>query len=126
MNTIIIENEKIGKIRAKLLNNKNPNTVNTIIGALPRELNLIVWGESLYEKRGLGIPVENTQIDCEVGDIGYWVRGDAMVIFFGKTPRSKNDYPVAASPVNFFAKIIGDCSVFKQFMSFSGTLKAGD
>lgn len=126
MKSIIIENDKIGQIKAKLLNDKNPNTVNAVIGALPKELNLARWGEALYEKIGLSIPAENTQIDCEVGDIGYWMQGDSIVIFFGKTPRSKNGNPVAASEVNIFAKIEGDSSVFKQFETFSGTLKAGD
>ncbi len=126
MKSIIIENDKIGQIKAKLLNDKNPNTVNAVISALPKDLNLARWGEALYEKMGLGIAAENTQIDCEVGDIGYWIHGDAIVIFFGKTPRSQNDNPVAASPVNIFAKIEGDTSVFKQFKTFSGILKAGD
>ncbi len=126
MKSIIIENDKIGQIKAKLLDNKNPKTVNAVIDALPIDLNLAKWGDALYEKIGLGIAAENTQIDCEVGDIGYWIHGDAIVIFFGKTPRSLNDYPVAASPVNIFAKIQGDSSVFKQFKTFSGSLKAGD
>ncbi len=126
MNSIIIENDKIGQIKAKLLNFKNPNTVKAIIDALPLDLNLARWGEALYEKIGLSIPAENTQIDCEVGDIGYWMQGDCIVIFFGKTPRSQNDHPVAASAVNIFAKIFGELSIFKQFKTFTGTLKAGD
>ncbi|KKL28961.1 hypothetical protein LCGC14_2369900 [marine sediment metagenome] len=126
MDSIIIENDKIGQIKAKLLTHKNPNTVKAIINALPMDLNLGRWGEALFERKGLRIPAENTQIDCKVGDIGYWMQGDCIVIFFGKTPRSENDHPVAASAVNIFAKIIGDPLVFKQFKTFSGTLKAGD
>ncbi|KKL88971.1 hypothetical protein LCGC14_1919350, partial [marine sediment metagenome] len=55
MKSIIIENDKIGQIKAKLLNDKNPNTVNAVISALPKDLNLARWGEALYEKMGLGI-----------------------------------------------------------------------
>ena len=49
-----------------------------------------------------------------------------FVFFFGKTPASSGDKPVAASPVNIFAKIEGDPSVFKQFSSFDGNVKKGD
>ncbi len=51
---IIIENEKIGQIKAKLLLNKNPLTCEAIIEKLPFGVNLSRWGEELYGE----IPVE--------------------------------------------------------------------
>jgi len=44
---------------------------------------------------------------------------------FGLTPVSKGDKPRAISPVNVFAKIEGDISIFKQFETFEGTVKKG-
>ena len=127
MEYIIIENDKIGQIKAKLLKDKNPKTCTAIWDSLPLEIDLKRWGEELYCS-GLSIEIEeeNSQIECDVGDIGYWIQGNGIAIFFGRTPASTNDKPKAASAVNVFAKIEGDPSVFKQFTSFKGTIKKGD
>lgn len=125
MEEIIIENEKIGKIRAKLLKDKNPKTCQAIWNNLPLDLNLSQWGEELYGAIPVKIPEENTQLECEIGDIGYWIQGSGFCIFFGKTPVSSSDKPKAASEVNIFAHIEGDASVFKQFSSFKGKVIKG-
>ena len=125
MEYIIIENEKIGKIRAKLLTNENPETCEAIWDKLPFDLNLARWGEELYGEIPVSLGLENAQVDCEVGDIGYWPDGKGFCIFFGPTPVSKNRKPKAASPVNIFAKIEGDAKLFLQFSSFKGNVKRG-
>ena len=125
MNYIIIENEKIGQIKAKLLTDKNPETCKAIWDNLPFELNLSRWGEELYGEIPVSIDKENSQVDCEVGDIGYWPDGKGFCIFFGPTPVSKDGKPKAASPVNIFAKIEGDAKIFNQFSSFKGTVSRG-
>ena len=126
MDYIIIENEKIGQIKAKLLTDKNPETCKAIWKNLPFELNLSRWGEELYGEIPVSIDKENSQVDCEVGDIGYWPDGKGFCIFFGPTPASKDDKPKAASPVNIFAKIEGDAKIFNQFSSFIGIVTKGD
>lgn len=125
MEYIIIENDKIGQIRANLLENKNPNTCKAIWDNLPLELNLSRWGEELYGTIPVTIAEENSQLECEVGDIGYWIQGSGFCIFFGKTPVSTNENPKAASEVNIFAHIEGDSSLFKQFDSFKGKIIKG-
>ena len=126
MNYIIIENEKIGKIKAKLLIDKNPKTCQEIWESLPLELDLTRWGEELYGPIPVKLGEENSQVECEIGDIGYWPNGTSFCIFFGRTPASTSDKPKAASAVNVFAKIERDASIFKQFSSFSGIVKKGD
>ena len=126
MNYILIENEKIGQIKAKLLTDKNPETWKAIWDNLPFELNLSRWGEELYGEIPVSIEKENSQVDCEVGDIGYWPDGKGFCIFFGPTPVSKDNKPKAASPVNIFAKIEGDAKIFNQFSSFIGIVTKGD
>ena len=123
MEFIIIENEKIGQIKAKLLVNKNPMTCKAIWEKLPFELHLARWGEELYGEIPIVLEKENSQVDCEVGDVGYWPDGKGFCIFFGPTPVSKTEKPKAASPVNIFAKIEEDLKVFKQFSSFNGIAK---
>ena len=127
MEYIIIENETIGLVRAKLLISKNPETCKAIWNALPFDVNLSRWGEELYGDCPVSIPEENSQKECNVGDVGYWIGGQGFCIFWGPTPASSGDKPVAASPVNIFAEIEGDAkATFNQFSSFSGTVKKGD
>ena len=125
MEEIVIENDKIGQIRAKLLKEKNPKTCQAIWDALPLDLSLSRWGEELYGSIPVSIAEENSQLECEVGDIGYWIQGSGFCIFFGKTPVSSSDKPKAASEVNIFAHLEGDPSVFKQLSSFKGKVKKG-
>ena len=125
MQNIIIENDKIGQIKAKLLLDKNPETCKAIWDKLPFHLKLVRWGEELYGEIPVRIGEENSQIDCEVGDVGYWPAGNGFCIFFGPTPASKDEKPRAASPVNIFAKIEGDSKIFNQFSSFKGLAKKG-
>jgi len=122
---IIIENEKIGQIRARLLIEKNPKTCQAIWDNLPLDLNLSRWGEELYGSIPVKISEENSQLECEVGDIGYWMQGSGFCIFFGKTPVSTSNKPKAASEVNIFAHLESDSSIFKQFTNFKGIVKKG-
>ncbi|MHA1242650.1 MAG: cyclophilin-like family protein [Promethearchaeota archaeon] len=64
MDYIIIENENIGQIKAKLLTDKNPETCKTIWENLPFKLNLSRWGEELYGEIPVSIDMENSQVDC--------------------------------------------------------------
>ncbi len=124
MEYIIIENDDIGEVRARLLKDKNPKTCEAIWDALPLEVELSRWGEELYGRIPLDINEEDSQLECEVGDIGYWMSGNGFCIFFGKTPASTSDKPKAASAVNIFAKIEGtDPKIFDQFTSFRGIVK---
>ncbi len=126
MDYIIIENEKLGQVKAKLLNAKNPKTCKAIWDKLPFDLQLERWGEELYGSIPVKVDEENGQIDCEVGDIGYWPEGNGFCIFFGPTPVSDGDAPKAYSNVNIFAKIEGiDLKIFKQFDAFKGKVKKG-
>ncbi|TFF90402.1 MAG: hypothetical protein EU548_03160, partial [Promethearchaeota archaeon] len=53
--------------------------------------------------------------------------GNGFCIFWGPTPASSGEKPVAASPVNVFAKIEGDAKeIFDQFSSFKGKAKKGE
>ena len=127
MEYIIIENETIGQVKVKLLKDKNPMTCQAIWEALPFDVKLSRWGEELYGDCPVSIPEENSQTECDIGDVGYWISGQGFCIFWGPTPASSGDKPVAASPVSIFAQIEGDAkAIFNQFSSFSGTVKKGD
>jgi hypothetical protein len=66
---------------------------------LPCESHGETWGKEVYFP--IGLRVENTKPveEVNVGDIAYWPEGPDLCIFFGSTPKSTDDKPVAASPV---------------------------
>ena len=63
------------------------------------------------------IPDEAGTMDVEAGDVAFWAPGPAIAIFFGKTPMSKGEKPVPASPVTGFARV-------KNLKEVLGHLKA--
>ncbi len=70
------------------------------------------WGEEIY----FSIPVQAEAADdaraqVAVGEIAFWPAGSALCIFFGSTPASTGDAPVAASPVNVIGRVLDDATV---------------
>ncbi|MBD3228362.1 MAG: hypothetical protein GF329_09255, partial [Candidatus Lokiarchaeota archaeon] len=87
-------------------------TANAIWDALPFSSNINTWGDEIYFDIPVTLDLEpDARADVEVGEIGYWDVGKSLCVFWGKTPASKNNGPVAASPVNVFGKVIGDPTV---------------
>lgn len=81
-------------------------TGRAVYDALPLQRNVNRWGEEIYFE----VPVqckleENARAEVEAGDLAYWPNMPAFCIFFGPTPLSSSDQPVAASPVNVFGRI---------------------
>jgi len=46
----------------------------------------------------------------EKGDIAYWPKADALCVFFGPTPLSTDERPVAAYPMKKIGHVSGECS----------------
>jgi hypothetical protein len=63
------------------------------------------------------VGAENPKEVVKMGDLGYWPLGNAFCIFFGRTPASRGNEIRPASPVNVFARVIGDPEVFKKVRS---------
>ncbi|UCE75089.1 MAG: hypothetical protein JSV56_05135 [Methanomassiliicoccales archaeon] len=110
---LLISCETIGEIEAEIID-KNPETADAIIKALPFEGPAHVWGDEIYFNIPVGASEENSQQEMEMGDIAFWPMGNAMCIFFGPTPVSDDEKPKAYSPVNLFARIVGDAKVLKK------------
>jgi len=110
---IKVHTEVTGWVLVELID-KNPKTAEAIWKALPFESVAQTWGEEVYFEIPVELELENPQTEVEVGDVGYWPPEHCMCIFFGKTPFSKDDKPVAYSPVNVFGRVVGDPKIFSK------------
>ncbi len=86
-----------------------------IANALPIETRPNEWGDEFYFEVPVRMPLDETATTkVKVGDIGYWPPGNALAIFFGPTPMSKDTEPVPASDVNIVGKIIDDATILRK------------
>ena len=82
-------------------------TGRAVYEVLPLQRNVNRWGEEIYFEVPVHSALEdNARAEVNVGDLAYWPNMPAFCIFFGPTPASSSDQPVAASPVNVFGRIL--------------------
>jgi hypothetical protein len=82
-----------------------PETRRALQAALPLEGQASRWGDELYFGTDVDVPAENARAEVEVGTVAYWPQGNAVCLFWGPTPASRDDEPRAASPVNVVARV---------------------
>lgn len=111
MQTLIVESQG-NSWEVQLLDTP---TAKAIQEALPLEGTIKTWGDEIYFEIGLDLELENeAQAEVEAGDVTYWPMGQAFCIFFGPTPASTSDKPVAFSAVNVFGKVTGSLEALKS------------
>lgn len=100
---------KIGKLQLFVETTaENPETVKRVLEQLPIEGTAQRWGQEIYFLVPFGIAQERGRQECEPGEVGFWVDGPGIAVFFGKTPVSTSSKPKAYSPCNFFARLSGE------------------
>lgn len=83
--------------------------------ALPMQLIMSRWGDEYYGDCGLSVEEEpQARTLMEVGELAIWPPGSALCIFFGPTPASTADDPVAASKVNPIGRITSQLEPLKE------------
>jgi len=101
-----------GNVSVTAMLNDSP-TAASIVQALPITGEANRWGDEIYfeipVKQGLA-PDARTEMD--IGELAYWPVGRAMCIFWGPTPASRGNKPVAASKVNPIGNVEGDATGF--------------
>ena len=86
------------RLRAEL--NDSP-AAQAVYEALPIKASGNRWGEEIYFEIPVDAPLESDASEMvRVGELGFWPLGNAFCVFFGPTPASTGEEPVAASPVN--------------------------
>jgi hypothetical protein len=115
----------LGEIVAELRADA-PKTVDGIIKSLPMKYDVILqcWGEEIFfflpdTDLLLNLGYENAKAELEVGDVAFWPRDPACCLFFGRTPLSIDEKPVALEPVNVFGRVIEGVEILPK-------LKLGD
>ena len=83
---------------------------------LPLGFSMERWGDEYYGDVGVpvgGVAGETVEV-LEVGDLAYWEPGNALCLFFGRTPASRGGEPRAASAVHPVGRARGDWSAVKR------------
>ena len=95
------------EISIELDDSRSPKTVQTILDNLPVEINITKWGDELYtERTHISANEENAKKEVDYLDIAYWPEGNALCLFYGPTPISRDGQILAYSPVNIVGRII--------------------
>ena len=94
------------EISIELDDSRSPKTFQAIIENLPVEINITKWGDELYtERTQISANEENAKREVDYLDVAYWPEGNALCLFYGPTPISKDGNILAYSPVNIVGRI---------------------
>lgn len=104
---IMVEVGSLGPVEV-VLTGENPSTAEAVWSGLPAASRANLWGDEVYFELPLEHPAERARAEVDVGDVAWWPAGSCLCLFFGPTPASPGDRPVAASPVNVIGRIRGD------------------
>ena len=89
-----------------------------LVEILPLELRMSRWGDEYYGDCGLVVEEEPQARDImEVGELAIWPPGSALCMFFGPTPASTGDEPIAASNVNPIGRVTSGLEPLKKLGS---------
>jgi len=95
------------EVSIELDDSRSPKTVRAILENLPIEVNINRWGDELYtERTQIAEKEEDAKRQVNLLDVAYWPEGNALCLFYGPTPISKDGKILAYSPVNIVGRII--------------------
>jgi hypothetical protein len=95
------------EVSVELDDSRSPKTVQAILENLPIEISINRWGDELYtEKTNIAEKEEDAKKQVNLFDVAYWPEGNALCLFYGPTPISKEGKILAYSPVNVVGRII--------------------
>ena len=95
------------EISIELDDSRSPKTVQAILENLPIQVSITRWGDELYtEKTQIIAEEEDAKREVNFLDVAYWPEGNALCLFYGPTPISKDGQILAYSPVNIVGRII--------------------
>ena len=92
----------------QLDSSKSPKTVKAILDNLPIGVNIDKWGQELYtDNTPIVAQQENAKSEVNLLDVAYWPEGNALCLFYGPTPISKDSGKILPySAVNIVGRIL--------------------
>jgi uncharacterized protein len=92
----------------QLDSSKSPKTVKAILDNLPIEVKINKWGQELYtDNTPIVAQQENAKSEVNLLDVAYWPEGNALCLFYGPTPISKDSGKILPySAVNIVGRIL--------------------
>jgi uncharacterized protein len=81
-------------------------TADAVYLALPLEREINVWGGEIYFEIPVHDKLARGKKIMDLGEVAFWPEGEALCIFFGRTPASKGDAPEAYTQVTPIGKVI--------------------
>lgn len=95
------------EISIELDDSRSPKTFQAILENLPIEISITKWGDELYtERTHIMANEENARREVDYLDVAFWPEGNALCLFYGPTPISRDGQILAYSPVNLVGRII--------------------
>ncbi len=95
------------EISIELDDSRSPRTVRAILENLPLQVGITRWGDELYtEKTQIMAEEEDAKREVNFLDVAFWPEGNALCLFYGPTPISKEGQILAYSPVNIVGRIV--------------------
>jgi uncharacterized protein len=89
------------EISIELDDSRSPRIVQAILENLPIQVGITRWSDELYtEKTQIIAEGEDAKREVNFLDVAYWPEGNALCLFYGPTPISKDGQILAYSPVN--------------------------
>ena len=82
-------------------------TARALLQTLPIDSTVHRWGDELYCAAPIVAAPEHPTQEVHIGDLGYWIEGQSLCLFFGRTPASINEHPRPIVPVN----VVGQCTL---------------
>ena len=112
----------VGELEVKAWLNET-DTAAKVFEILPITSKVNIWGDEIYFPVPVETGLEDERETVDLGDIAYWPQGNALCMFFGRTPVSEGDEIRPISPVNIIGRVEGDRDLFQQLLS---KLKRGE
>jgi hypothetical protein len=107
---------KVGELEVKAWFNET-DTATKVFEILPITSSVNIWGHEIYFSIPIETGLEDARETVDLGDIAYWPQGNALCLFFGRTPVSGVDEIRPISPVNIIGRIEGDGGLLQRLLS---------
>ncbi|MEM1830745.1 MAG: cyclophilin-like fold protein [Desulfurococcaceae archaeon] len=75
------------------------------------------WGDEVYFELPVRLKLKGDKTLMKIGEVAYWPEGNSLCIFFGPTPISRDERPVAYSKVKPLGVVVEGIERLKEVNS---------